>query len=235
MTLDEAIQSLVDEMEKQTALGHSEHIDNLEQMSEWLKELKAYRDARAEINQALNDDARGEQNDYERGRKSGIFLCESIISVKFGGGERMNEAEKERLIKKDIASIENRVRHAFNQGYEMGIKESRSENPNTCGDAISRQAVLDGLASIAKAKAKSDAQKSLMGRVMFFTEQLPSVTPQQRTGRWIPEENDAIMSDYHPFFQNYRCSECLHVYEDSKPLNKYCPNCGAKMEVEDAD
>lgn len=47
-----------------------------------------------------------------------------------------------------------------------------------CEDAISRQAVLDGLASIAKAKAKSDAQKSLMGRVMFFVEQLPSVNPQ---------------------------------------------------------
>lgn len=34
----------------------------------------------------------------------------------------MNQAEKERLIKKDLASIENRVRHAFNQGYEMGLK-----------------------------------------------------------------------------------------------------------------
>lgn len=48
-----------------------------------------------------------------------------------------------------------------------------------CEDCISRQAVLNGLASIAKAKAKSDAQKSLMGRVMFFAEQLPPVTPKQ--------------------------------------------------------
>lgn len=55
-----------------------------------------------------------------------------------------------------------------------------------CDDCISRQAVLDGLASIAKAKAKSDAQKALMGRVMFFTEQLPPVTPQQKIGHWIP-------------------------------------------------
>lgn len=47
-------------------------------------------------------------------------------------------------------------------------------------DLISRQAVLDGLVSIAKAKAKSDAQKALMGRVMFFTEQLPPVTPQPK-------------------------------------------------------
>lgn len=45
-----------------------------------------------------------------------------------------------------------------------------------CEDAISREAVLNGLAGIAKVKARSDAQKSLMGRVMFFTEQLPSVT-----------------------------------------------------------
>ena len=47
-------------------------------------------------------------------------------------------------------------------------------------DCISRKAVLDGLASIAKAKARSDAQKSLMGRVMFFTERLPNATPQSK-------------------------------------------------------
>jgi hypothetical protein len=56
-------------------------------------------------------------------------------------------------------------------------------------DLISRQAVLDGLASIAKAKAKSDAQKSLMGRVMFFTEQLPPVTPQE------PRKNEVILTE----------------------------------------
>jgi hypothetical protein len=58
--------------------------DEHRQLAEWLKELKAYKDARAEINQAFSDNARGEQNDYELGRKSGIFLCESIISVKLG-------------------------------------------------------------------------------------------------------------------------------------------------------
>lgn len=52
-----------------------------------------------------------------------------------------------------------------------------------CEDCVSREAMLNGLASIAKAKAKSDEQKALMGRVMFFTEQLPPVTPKQK---WIP-------------------------------------------------
>jgi len=51
-------------------------------------------------------------------------------------------------------------------------------------DCISRQMMLDGLARIAKAKAKSDTQKSLMGRIIFFTEHLPSVQPEteERTG-----------------------------------------------------
>ena len=59
-----------------------------------------------------------------------------------------------------------------------------SVNPIPCEDAISRQAVIDGLASIAKAKARSDAQKAMMGRTMFFVEQLPSVSTEKT--RWIP-------------------------------------------------
>ena len=54
------------------------------------------------------------------------ILCGGDIlvkAIKNGTPARcMNEAEKERLIKKDLVSIENRVRHAFNQGYEMGLK-----------------------------------------------------------------------------------------------------------------
>jgi hypothetical protein len=44
-------------------------------------------------------------------------------------------------------------------------------------DAVSRADVLNHLANIAKVKAKSDAQKSLMGRCMFMVENMPSVTP----------------------------------------------------------
>jgi hypothetical protein len=104
----------------------------------------------------------------------------------------MNEAEKERLIKKDIRSIENRVRSAFNQGYEMGIKESRSEIPNTCGDAVSRQTVLDIIAF--EDKWLFDANGHNANAHIAFSglesrvKALPSVTPQQRTGRWIDAE-----------------------------------------------
>ena len=43
----------------------------------------------------------------------------------------MNELDKEKLIEKDIKSIENRVRHAFNQGYEAGLKHGKEQEPLT--------------------------------------------------------------------------------------------------------
>ena len=39
----------------------------------------------------------------------------------------MSRIEKEKLIKADIASIENRVRHAFNQGYDLGFKDGKEK------------------------------------------------------------------------------------------------------------
>ena len=94
-------------------------------------------------------------------------------------------------------------------------------------DAISRQAVLDGLGSIAKVKAKSDAQKSLMGRVMFFVEQLPPVTPQPKTGHWFIDERPE--SDRETICSN--CEQPIFKYHkldfDYRP--KYCHNCGTKM------
>ena len=129
----------------------------------------------------------------------------------------MNEAEKERLIKKDIESIENRVRHAFNQGYEMGLKESCSEIPNTCGDAISRKAVLD-LAEW----FDINQQHFIVANLIDEVENMPSVTPQQRTGRWIER-----------FDETGKWYECDQCHTDWGGSVNYCPNCGAKMEVEE--
>lgn len=95
----------------------------------------------------------------------------------------MNEAEKERLIKKDIKSIENRVRSAFNQGYEMGLKEGCSKILNTYGDAISRQAALD----LAKDLTFEGGCKHRCVDVLDI-EELPPVTPQQK-----PIDKSAMM------------------------------------------
>ena len=71
----------------------------------------------------------------------------------------MNEAEKERLIKKDIESIENRVRHAFNQGYEMGLKENKSEMSEALDMAI-------------KALEQENILDKIRAEIMDFEEEL---------------------------------------------------------------
>jgi hypothetical protein len=48
----------------------------------------------------------------------------------------MSYIEKEKLIKADIASIENTVRHAFNQGYDLGYKEGKSKQEPKTGHWI---------------------------------------------------------------------------------------------------
>jgi flagellar biosynthesis/type III secretory pathway protein FliH len=48
----------------------------------------------------------------------------------------MSYIEKEKLIKADIASIEKTVRHAFNQGYDLGYKEGKSKQEPKIGHWI---------------------------------------------------------------------------------------------------
>ena len=43
----------------------------------------------------------------------------------------MNKYDKEKLIEKDIKSVENRIRHVFNQGYEAGLKHGEEQEPLT--------------------------------------------------------------------------------------------------------
>lgn len=142
----------------------------------------------------------------------------------------MNVEEKERLIKKDIAMIENKVRHAFNQGYEMGVKELKAYKEQG-GDAISRQAVLD--ATVKKNSIWNMITNSKGENLEEIISQLPSVTPQQRIGRWIKtrldDEPDKICDDCGTY-----CWKCSICGSDASGWGnyKYCPNCGAKMEVE---
>lgn len=112
----------------------------------------------------------------------------------------------------------------FQGDYDQMYKDSAP-----CEDCVSRRAMLDGLASIAKAKAKSDAQKALMGRVMFFTEKLPSVTPKSKTGHWI---RVLIRNDKGGCIgAKMICSECSNDNKHDEYMD-YCPHCGAKMEGE---
>lgn len=99
-----------------------------------------------------------------------------------------------------------------------------------CDDCISRQAVIEITVETGAWETQS--------RVM----DLPSVTPKEKTGKWIRNENQGVQA---VGYLTYHCSECgreiCSKYHGKLSLLKeypYC-HCGAKMiepqESEDAD
>lgn len=102
-----------------------------------------------------------------------------------------------------------------------GVKALEQE---PCDDAISRSAVLD----LPRIKTHN-----VFGNVIYESvdvenvRQLPSVTPQQKMGRWIYKKEE----------DTYRCSLCsFPCHKDNMGAipTKYCAECGAIMqEVEE--
>ena len=114
-------------------------------------------------------------------------------------------------------------------------------------DLISRQAVIDD----AHRQIWYRMNLSMKERIDKWLSELPSVQPEQKTGRWITKGKDL-----------HYCSECGWVLLNSmngerygmgfdfhrqnperweawigwqEQLMNYCPNCGAKMESDNHD
>lgn len=119
-------------------------------------------------------------------------------------------AEKERLIKDDLASIGNKMRHAFNQGYELGRKAVKTTRKD---DLISRSAAID----LGRIIYDDDGIGALYIRAHDLWS-LPSVV--EKTGRW--KKTQMLCGE-----TSYQCTEC-EWYCGSRA--NYCPWCGAKME-----
>ena len=68
-----------------------------------------------------------------------------------------------------------------------------------------------------------DEEKSKFCRQFYMDAQ-----PEQRTGRWIPQDHNKRAGNISTCVYYYpTCSECGKVGNDTY---KYCPHCGAKME-----
>ena len=68
----------------------------------------------------------------------------------------------------------------------------------------------------------------MMGDAIEIVENLPPVTPKQRTGKWMKTGQSYINPNR---FRNYCCSECgWELDEHIRIEPHYCPNCGAEME-----
>lgn len=121
-------------------------------------------------------------------------------------------------------------------------QESRSEIPNTCEDAISRQATVERLCRVAdfmNEKRRGLGLPYVMAALFIQDnkDEFPPVTPQPKIGRWIyGEDNLGTGRD------GWYCNQCGHFefwdYSSNMKsailnLPNPCPNCGARMEVEE--
>ena len=53
-------------------------------------------------------------------------------------------------------------------------------------------------------------------------------------GKWVGTEFDGY-ADGNPVYYEWECSVCGCIFEDDEPTYRYCPHCGAKMEVPDEE
>ena len=91
-------------------------------------------------------------------------------------------------------------------------------------DAISRQAVIDlMMQKWGENFSGDDAMQESIDAVRV----MPTVTPQQRTGRWIKviDEIDSLGNKT----WHHECSICKSN-KSGWGNHKFCPDCGAKME-----
>jgi DNA-directed RNA polymerase subunit RPC12/RpoP len=111
------------------------------------------------------------------------------------------------------------------EALDLAIKALEQQ---PCEDCISRQAVKEMLTEEWTKHIPMELDINL-SFVLGKINELPSVTPQPKIGRWI---DDGWYAEGHSEHA-YRCSKCDKNYIGYVGEHKYCPNCGAKMEVEE--
>ena len=116
----------------------------------------------------------------------------------------------------------------ISEAYKMAIKALEQQ---PCEDCISREAVIEVLDKYIEKAQSTGTKDDFISFQELVVKQLPSVTPHPKMGRW-----EYVQYDNNPNIGNWHCSECrgicteMHSIEDAY---NYCPNCGAKMEVEE--
>lgn len=111
---------------------------------------------------------------------------------------------------------------AYDKGYKQGYADRiEMEKALRVKDCISREAVdtlVDELARAISDERCCISRGRSTATIMQDILELPPVTPQPKTGRWIDGEKT-----------RWKCSRCGYGVLDWN-TTPYCPNCGAKMQ-----
>ena len=73
----------------------------------------------------------------------------------------------------------------------------------------------------------------LLGQVLFDIKAFPEIDPESLRPRGTWEGTADGYADGELVYDTWTCSECGYTVDtdDTDELTRFCPNCGAKMEV----
>lgn len=116
--------------------------------------------------------------------------------------------------------------------YVLSITNGKALEKETCNNAISRAEVHDLLATWLSDKL-DEKTREVLEVIDGKVEDMPPVTPKQRTGHWISFGVQGEVDGQ--IVQGFTCSECgaisIFRMESGNIVNgDICPNCAAKME-----
>jgi len=108
-------------------------------------------------------------------------------------------------------------------------------------DLISRKAAIeefeDMVTSVSVYGESAEARYATNARIRFIEKlnsipSVPAVPVKHGRWQWLSSTYDRI-----PCEMRYMCDKCRHetITHGHEPWEKYCPNCGAKMDLEEQD
>ena len=114
------------------------------------------------------------------------------------------------------------------KAFDTAIKALEQQ---PCEDAVSRQAVHDLIAELLS-DYLHDEDREKIEELDVKIEDLPSVTPKEKTGRWISFGIQGEIDGQ--IVRAFTCSKCgaisiFRVSNGNIVNGDLCPNCGAKM------
>ena len=100
---------------------------------------------------------------------------------------------------------------------------------------IDAKLLTTNIAQIAKNCARSDAQKALIGRILFMIENMPTIEAEPvKHGRW-----ELITQNKFTGTKTLRCTYCKNYFvvrDDTLNAGRgdanFCPNCGSKHRMD---
>ena len=221
MTLDEAIERYTSNAEYERTHGNLQGCLEFRQLAEWLKDYKRLLEQKPTITSTVIKQMRDATPEEQEAIAKYIKSISKPTGIEFDIDIDKKVESYGKLLKHPV------VKHIMDEEQEqLDFVQPHKRIPVTLtvgGDCISRQQAKAYLYDRINRLEDNELYDIFSVIIDDMVNELPSIKPQ--TGHWIKTIGENGITSA------VRCSEC--GFEDNRyMLFRYCPDCGAKMEVE---